>query len=189
MLEKLLSLLLALLLLTAPALAESPIFSRLYIEKLLSAVCTALDAEELNYEKDEEYDGCFFAVDLTTPSALGDEIYYDVYAYDDGVSIIAYFENEVPAGSRDELIRLCNHFSSSIYLGKFYVDAYYDTLTYELFIPMDPRDVRSFDLELIGEYVWMAASMLDYYQEYFLLVIDGSETAANVFAMWEADNQ
>lgn len=190
MMKKLTALLLALLLLASPALAESALLSqlgRIREQKLLAVICEVLTREELIYEKDEEYVYCFFSVDLTTPSVLGDCIYLSVSAYEDGVNIIGSYAEVVPAAHQDELIRLCHHLSSWTYLGKFYVDPVYDELCYELFIPMDALDVREYDRELIADYIWTAVSILDSYQEYFLMVINDGESANNVFAMWEAD--
>lgn len=190
MMKKLSALVLALLLLAAPALAESALLNqigRIREQKLLDVICEVLTNEELIYEKDEEYVACFLSVDLTTPSVLGDYTYISVSAYEDGVNIIASYAEVVPDAHQDELIRLCHHLSSWTYLGKFYVDPVYDELCYEIFIPMDALDVREYDRELIADYLWTAVSVLDGYQEYFLMVINDGESANNVFAMWEAD--
>lgn len=189
MMKRLASLLLAFLLLAAPALAENPLLNqlaRVRAQRLLTTICETLDKEQLAYEKDDEYDGCFLSIDLSTPSALGDAAYFSIYAYEDGVNIICSYSAEVPATNRNELMRLCHHFTSGVYLGKFYVDPYYDELCYEIFIPMDALDVRDYDRTLISDYLWTALGTLEYYQEYFLMVMAG-ESADNVFAMWEAD--
>lgn len=189
MLKKLSALLFALLLAVAPALAESPLLARAYTKAVLEAVCSALDAQEIAYERDDEYDGCFLSFDAEAPSSLGEVIYTGAYAYEDGVNIISTFAEYVPADKLNELILLCNHFTCETYLGKFYIDLYDNSLNYEVFIPLDPTDIRDFDLALIGEYTYLTAAMLEYHQEYFLEVLDKGESAANVIAMWYADQE
>lgn len=185
--KKLTALLLSLMLMTNAALAESTILSRIRVSALLSAVCDVMAAEELEYEKSEEYDCCYSAFALTTPSVLGAEIYMTVYASDEGIGIIGSYEKELSDDCQDEVIRLCNFLSCDLYLGKFYVDPDYDELCYEFFIPMDAMDIRDFDRALIAEYIWTAAGILDAYQEYFLMVVEGVESADNAFAIWRAD--
>ena len=190
MMKKLTALTLLLLILAAPALAESPLLDQLAHlreHRLLSAVCDVLDAEELSYELDEEYNGCFLSVALSTPSVLGEDAYLALYAYEDGVSIMAIYAECTPPAHRSELIRLCNHLSGAVYLGKFYVDPYNNDLCYELFIPVDALNIRDFDHKLIADSLWTAVGTLDFYQEYFLMIVSDGETADNVFAMWEAD--
>lgn len=179
MLKKLLALLLALLL-ASPALAGAE-------SAILGAIKTVLDAEEFAYDVDEEYDDCYFAFDLTKPSVLGAEAYVDMYAYESGVSIIACYSELPPEASRDELIRLCNAFNASIYLGKFYVSPYQHDLCYELYLPLPGEEMGEGERTQIADALWTALGTMDYYQEYFLLVIENGEKAEHVLAMWEAD--
>lgn len=186
--KKLLAFLAALLLLGSSALAESPLASYVATKTIYAALCSALDAAELDYGQEMDYDMCYFSIDLPRKTYLGSSVYYDVYAYEDGVNIITFLETEIPQEHIDETIRLCNHLSSSIYLGKFYLDPYYHEICYEVFLPINHRDVRNYDKELIADYVWMMAGIVDEYQDYFLEVLENGETADNVLAMWEADN-
>ena len=179
--KKLLALLLALL--TAlPALAETD-----STDRILNAIQDVLKAEEITYEVDAEYDTCYFAVDLTEPSILGAESYVDMFACVDGVNVIASYSQLPPEASHEELIRLCNCFNAAIYLGKFYVNPYQDTLCYELHLPLFNETIGEQERALITDYLWTAIATLDYYQEYFLLVIENGEKAEHVLAMWEAD--
>lgn len=186
--KKMLALLFALMLIGAAALAESPVVSYVATKTIYASLCSALDAAELDYDLEIEYDMCYFSIDLSRTTYLGSSLYYDVYAYEDGVNIITFLETEIPQEHIDETIRLCNHLSSSIYLGKFYLDPYYHEICYEVFLPINPNDVRDYDKEMIGDYVWMMAGIVDEYQDYFLEVLVNGETADNVLAMWEADN-
>lgn len=186
--KKLLALLTVLLLLCSAALAESPLISFASTKAMYNALCEALTAAELDYGEETEYDLCYFSIDLPRSTFLGASVYYDVYAYEDGVNIISFLETEIPQEHIAETIRLCNHLSSSIYLGKFYLDPYYNQICYEVFIPINPHDIRAYDKTLIGDYVWAMTGILDEYQDYFLEVLENGETADNVLAMWEADN-
>jgi len=186
--KKLFALLTALLLLGSAALADSPVASYVATKTLFATLCSALDTAGIEYGQETEYDMCYFSIDLPCTTYLGSSVYYDVYAYEDGVNIITFLETEIPQEHINETIRLCNHLSSSIYLGKFYMDPYYHEICYEVFIPINPADVRDYDKELIGDYIWAMTGILDEYQDYFLEVLVNGETADNVLAMWEADN-
>lgn len=180
--KKLLALLLALLLIF-PALAETENSTA----RVLAVIQDVLKAEEIVYEVDAEYNACYFAVDLNEPSLLGAESYVDMYAYEDGVNIIASYSALPPEASQEELIRLCNCFNAAIYLGKFYVSPYQDTLCYELHLPLIHDTIGERERAMIADYLWTAVVTLDYYQEYFLQVIENGEKAEHVLAMWEAD--
>lgn len=185
--KKLLALLSALLLLLTPAFAESSQMTRTEVVRLLGAITSALDSLELTYEKDTEYDRCLFTIDMNTPSALGSCSYYTLYPDDDGVMLFVSYEAEIPASTHDELIKFCNYMNSWLHWGKFFVDTEYNWLCYDIFIPIDPANVSDFDREQISVFVATANNLLNAYQEYFLMVATGTETAANAYAMWQAD--
>lgn len=185
--KKLLALLTVFVLLCPAACAES-VQQILRLNLIYAAMNDALDKEELQYTKDEEYHCSYFAIELEESQLLGNA---DVilYAFEDGVDIVTSYEQAVPEAKVDEMMRLCNHLSASIYVGKFYVDPTDHYLCYEVYLPMSATDMNDYDKSSIGEYVWFTASMLDYYYEYFEELIVNGETADNVYAMWVADSE
>lgn len=209
MMKKLIALLTALLLLTSPALAEMPGLSGLLSllggtqetepaelteEEAASVIYTMineeLDAENLTYEKREEYQYSYLSMILETPSALGSCADVVLYAFWDGVSIEASCENPIDPARVNEVIQLCNLFNSAFYIGNFCVQEFDGTayLNYEVFLPMNASHLNEYDRYSVMEYAYFAADMIQYYQEYFQMVLDG-ETARNVYAMWEADSE
>lgn len=183
--KKIISILLLLALFIPFAHAEDATYD-LHENIIYSLVKSALAAEEISYELDDEYSAAYFGMMLEKETALG---HADMYAdaYWDGVSVSASYQYPIPAEKVDEIALLCNYFNMDLYIGKFYVDPFELYVFYEVFLPMDASDLNDYDKASIGEYVYTAANALEIYQDYFLEVISNGESAANAYAMWYAD--
>ena len=207
MLKKLIALLTALLMLTAPALADVPDLSGLFnlfggnavteemteeeaASVIFQMIHEELDADNLQYDTDAETMCDYFSILLETPGPLGDCADMTLYAYWDGVCIEASCREAIDPARFDEIALLCNLYNSSIYIGKFYLREYVEGcyLGYEVFLPMNASYLNEYDRYSIMEYGYFAADMINYYQEYFQMVLDG-ESANNTYAIWLADSE
>lgn len=183
--KKLVSILLLLALFIPFAHAEDATYE-LHESILYALIQSSLNAEEIQYEKDEEYSATYFGMLLEKETQLGAADMY-VSAYWDGVCVSASYENPIPQDKFADIAMLCNYFNMDLYIGKFYVDPVEYYIYYEVFLPMYAEELNDYDKYSISEYTYTAANALEYYQDYFLEVINNGESAANVYAMWYAD--
>ncbi|MBQ8556741.1 MAG: YbjN domain-containing protein [Clostridia bacterium] len=184
--KKLLALLMTLLLIVPAAQAEFvDLTDEECIDAILAATKRALDAEEIEYEFDDEYDCCYFSNLLEQETQLGCAD-LTLYAYWDGLCICVSYREAVPENARAEITKLLNDFNAGIYIGKFYLDAE-NYLCFEVYLPMEAENITAYNEFCITDYMFFAFDMLDTHQDYFIDVINGTETAENVYAMWLAD--
>ena len=183
--NRLIALLLALTLALTPlfALAEET-------DALMDFVQETLDkgGYEL-YERDDETN-CFALGFGSTDNRLGNiYAYLDIYSY--GVLFIRCYEQTLPAERIDEAIRFVNLVNSDLLFGKYYIDTATGDIFYEAFVRLDLVDVTKLDetvQDVLLDTLYMVALDANYDVEYFVTLSEG-ETAANVFAMYLADNE
>lgn len=183
--KKLFSLLLALCLTLAPMLVRAEEDATPY-QNIYTMLLEQLNAVDLSLTPYDENYQVYLGYELEKNVYGNADIILDAYA--DAFTINASYQQPLDESLVPQVLSFFNYVNDNIYVGKLTLSklngAWYPT--YEIFVSVNPDDIREWDRNNVLAYTSLALETLEEMTDYLTELTNG-ETPENVFAMWQAD--